>query len=77
MWAFGLVSCRCAWGGLLLAGFRVGSTGFSWFRPVSGRFGWFRIVPLFSNYDVIGPMGMAAMPMVYASTFMHTFNICK
>ena len=39
IWAFGLVSGRCASGGLVLAGFRVGSTGFSWFRLVSGRFG--------------------------------------
>ena len=51
--------------------------GKHWFRLASGRFGWFRVIPLFSNYDVIGPMGMPAMPMVCASTFMHTFNICK
>ena len=36
-WAFCLVSDSCAWEGLVSAGFRVGSTGFRWFRPVSGR----------------------------------------
>ena len=45
--AFGVVSGRCAWGGVVLA-------GFSWFRPVSGRFGWFRVIPLFSNYVLVG-----------------------
>ena len=39
------------WKGLVSAGFRVGSTSFRWFRPVSGHFGWFRVIPLFSNYD--------------------------
>ena len=52
-WAFCLVSDSCARKELVSAGFRVGSTSFRWFRPVSGRFGWFRVVPLFSNYDYL------------------------
>ena len=51
-WACCLVSDSCAREGLVSAGFRVGSTGFRWFRPVSGRFGWFRVILLFSNYAI-------------------------
>ena len=40
------------WFQMVSAGFRVGSTDFRWFRPVSGRFGWFRVILLFSNYHI-------------------------
>ena len=44
---FRLVSGR---EGLVSAGFRVGRTGFGWFRVGRPGFGWFRLIPLFSNY---------------------------